>query len=88
MSHRSIPPPRAAAFRGRGAKHPTGAGHPRSGGAWPPPREGDLGVELLLRGGHLNGGPHGDGGLPVLLREGLRLARGGLLPQAYFLLQA
>jgi len=27
-------------------------------------------------GGLPDGGPHGDGGLPVLLREGLRLARG------------
>jgi len=33
-------------------------------------------VEVLLWGGLPDGGPHGDGGLPVLLQEGLRLARG------------
>ena len=41
-------------------------------------------MEVLLWGGLPDGGPHGDGGLPVLLREGLRLARGSLLPELLF----
>ena len=59
-----------------GVEHPAGGGHSRSGGARPPPREGDLGVEVLLQRGLPDGGPDGDSGLPVLLREGLRLAHG------------
>ena len=58
---------RAADLGGMGAEHSPGGGLPRSGVAQPSPRESNLGVEVLLRGGLPDEGPDGDGGLPVLL---------------------
>ena len=46
------------------------------------------GVEVLLQGGVPVRGPHKDSGLQVLLRDGLHLAHGGLLPRSSFLLWA
>ena len=64
------------------AVHAAGDRHLGHGGARCPLGEADLRVEVLLRGGVLDGGHDRDNRVLVLLREGLRAARGGLLPRA------
>ena len=41
-------------------------------------------MKMLLRGGVPDGGPNGDSRLPVLLREGLRVARGAFFHRLLF----
>ena len=54
-------------------------GHRR---ARPPPGEADLRVAVLLRGGIPVGGHEPGGRVQILLREGLRTARGSIFPWA------
>lgn len=70
-----------------GVEHPDRGGFEGYGGAWHPPGEGDLRVEVLLQGGIPHRGSDRDGGHSVLLREGLRLAYEGLLSLASSLLR-
>ena len=53
-----------------------GVQHLGLGGVWHPPREADLRVEMLPRGGVPDGGLDGDHRVLILLREGVRATCG------------